>query len=487
MQKEDFINQLESLCKELELDFGKRSDKIGIDFSGWTGVRLIIDIKNDKLDFYIWVRTNSWYYIDERTDIHDSVSILLSAWLIKAKKFTISFHDIGHPVIPELDDFEIYARYLVPTQQIGEYLTISEESIKEYRKLIVDIYAFHVIFWGIFGGCPCNECKTKLGIKYDYKNSINGKLQNSINIALGKVENSNLKDRKLPTWQYYRDFDKGISIINSQSIANFLKGLKELDEESKEIESINGILVVNSKLHHFIPIRTEKEINRIFKILEPKIKDTDITYNVFENKVIGIGKKNTLIFDEASGNIDFKRERDLLKIRHDKEFNMLFQPSQIDWKSKLDDSAFEDLIAELFKRESNVLRVRKVSHTRERDGGRDLLVEMKVIPQNNQKIPENVNPYEVISVIVQCKAFQNGVKKTDILDIRDTIEHYECQGYFVAVSSYLKSSLTDHLDSLRKKGKFWIDWWTKQEIEERIKRNEDLLHLYPTLFEAIKD
>ena len=93
----------------------------------------------------------------------------------------------------------------------------------------------------------------------------------------------------------------------------------------------------------------------------------------------------------------------------------------------------------------------------------------------------------MIRVIVQCKAYQNGVKKSDITDIRDTIEFYECKGYFVVVSSYLKSSLTDHLDSLREKGKFWVDWWTKQEIEERIRKNEDLLNLYPNVFEAKKD
>lgn len=95
-------------------------------------------------------------------------------------------------------------------------------------------------------------------------------------------------------------------------------------------------------------------------------------------------------------------------------------------------------------------------------------------------LPRNLNPYQTISAIVQCKAYKDGVSKSDVLDIRDTVEDYNYNGFFLITSSYTKRGLTEHLDRLR--NKIWIEWWTRAELEERIVKHQDLLHSYPTIF-----
>jgi hypothetical protein len=78
------------------------------------------------------------------------------------------------------------------------------------------------------------------------------------------------------------------------------------------------------------------------------------------------------------------------------------------------------------------------------------------------------------------------VGKSEVIDIRDTIEHYEAQGYFLAVSSYLTSPLTEHLENLRNRGKYWVDWWTRSEIEEKLRIHPDIAARFPNVVRVQK-
>ena len=79
---------------------------------------------------------------------------------------------------------------------------------------------------------------------------------------------------------------------------------------------------------------------------------------------------------------------------------------------------------------------------------------------------------------MQCKARKKIVGKAEVKDIRDTIEDHDAQGYFLAVSNRLTSGLTDHLLKMKQEGKFYIDWWTRDQIEKRLKAfpNLDFIH-----------
>jgi hypothetical protein len=56
-----------------------------------------------------------------------------------------------------------------------------------------------------------------------------------------------------------------------------------------------------------------------------------------------------------------------------------------------------------------------------------------------------------------------------------------CGYCFLIVSSQLTTTLTDHLEKLRSEGKFWVDWWTRSEIEDRLKESLDILAKYPNI------
>jgi hypothetical protein len=245
------------------------------------------------------------------------------------------------------------------------------------------------------------------------------------------------------------------------------------------IPSIDGDLIQSENFHHYIDCKLKKKIFKYFKGL----KDIEPTLVFLDNKIIGVGAKYILSVDRYCGANEFKTEREKLRERHNAEFEILFQPSKLIWAAAVKDDLFENLIKDLLEREPNVSRVRKLAHTRERDGGVDLVAEW-LLPKNS--LTPGEDPYIKLNVIVQCKAYKNGVGKSDVQDIRDTVEHRNYDGYFLATSSYTKLSLSDHLDKLRVSGKLWVDWWTSAEIEDRLKKHEDLIKKYRSIlsFEA---
>ena len=202
---------------------------------------------------------------------------------------------------------------------------------------------------------------------------------------------------------------------------------------------------------------------------------------------MAIGDEYILTFDEACGFDEYKLEKEKIRERHKKEFDLLFKPSNLIWVDKIDEELFEEMIKDILEREPNVQRVRKTSNTHERDGGADLIAEFNVPKKNFEMKIEGEDIFKKIRVVVQCKAYRNGVGKSDVLDIRDTIDYRNYEGYFLAISSYTKKSLSDYLDKLRTDGKIWIDWWTRSEIEEKLKQHEDLIIKYNSLMKIKND
>jgi hypothetical protein len=151
------------------------------------------------------------------------------------------------------------------------------------------------------------------------------------------------------------------------------------------------------------------------------------------------------------------------------------------WNGEIDGGEFELFIRELLQREPGVRWIRQVSASNEPDGRRDLICEWITPPLPGQQLMPEQNPYFVRRVIVQCKARKKSVGKSEISDIRDTIDHHEAHGFFVAVSTNITRELTEYFEKLRYGGRYWIDWWTRSEIEERLLLNLDIVERFPNV------
>lgn len=453
----------------------KELNRITVWANHYTGLQLRFWIEQDRsIYFDFHTRTYSHFYNGERTDLHDIISIMFSAFLKNSQICSFLFVDVDNPAV--YIEGEIYGRFMIPDQVDPGLIHSEHVDPTKLTMLVASLAIFNDMIWTVFCGCPCDACRKRLGYTFDYRwrDIEPGKLDNLKAIFSTKEKKYNYNERTLPTWFYYKDFRKRLMLIESEGFAEFLKASQQ--DIGKVNNGITGQLIVQGHFQHFLKTSLKKKIEIYFKDL----KDSIIAWVFFDSKLLASGDRHIIVVDAACGYNDFRTEKQNLWERHQREFNDLFQPSNLKWAEKISDSLFENLIKELLEREPNVVRVRKLAHTNEPDGGTDLIAEWRV-PKDYRTINKYEEPYEILNVIVQCKAYKNGVGKSDVLDIRDTVENRDYDGFFLAVSSYTKKNLTNHLDKIRLNGKIWIDWWTSAEIEERLKANEDLITKYQTI------
>ena len=126
------------------------------------------------------------------------------------------------------------------------------------------------------------------------------------------------------------------------------------------------------------------------------------------------------------------------------------------------------------ERETLVQSVRLLGRSKCPDGGRDLLI-WKVVRTGDDSFGSEL-------VIGQCKAYKHSVNKSDVRDIRDTIENNNAVGFHLYVSSSITAPLADSLVKLKEKYK--SDWWTEREIFHRLRQNSDIADRYTDILEV---
>lgn len=477
LNKKEIINEISEFAKKFDFQkINKNENGMSILMDYFSGISLFIRFRDeDEIEFYFYQRTTSHVYNGERTDLHDVISVTFAAFLKGFdKQVSCAFYDVPHPAVPELNSFEIYARYIVPRQFKYQFTENNKDSIEEFRKLITSMVAWKYLFWQVVG-CPCRECFERFNPPYEYNIEINKDFKSKILSVLEEKENWNQMTRFLPTWEYYKNFDEGISVIKSKGLSELMYSLKKEDTNTFQyIEGVEGELVFDKNLQNVIKNSVKKKSKEILIGLGVQ-KIESAFFIPLENITLISCGEYLLFHEEISDKYEFKKEKERVRKRHEKESQALFPVDEFKWEEKINPDLFESLIRELLAREPNVSRIRKVAPLNQPDGGRDLIMEINEPINFNNK--NGKSPYVTRKIIVQCKAYKKNIGKGDVRDIRDTIDSYNYDGYFLAVSSQITTPLTDYLDRLRNRG-IWMDWWNRDEIEDRLTIHRDILSKY---------
>lgn len=81
--------------------------------------------------------------------------------------------------------------------------------------------------------------------------------------------------------------------------------------------------------------------------------------------------------------------------------------------------------------------------------------------------PEN----DTVQLVVQCKTSIRNVGKGKVTDIRDTVDRHSAAGFLLVALPGVTNDLTEYIENMRSKKLFWIDCWTKPELEAELRSN----------------
>ncbi len=247
---------------------------------------------------------------------------------------------------------------------------------------------------------------------------------------------------------YYDDRVECIYINNGVYDAN-----KLLDEYSYEIiAGLHGKILVQKKRNYTFLNYIDNDDWDILQEIIKRRKIVDYKLLAQSNKLYVIVDKEIWVINGWFHHTIAELEKEEVLDRCKREQALLLANREFRWRYPLNYSRFEKLCADLLEQIKPSARIRLAGDANNADGGRDILV---------------YNSDNTLH-ICQCKAYQKNVGKSDVRDIRDTIEFHGATGFHLIVSSMITSPLIKHLEGL--KPKYSIDWWTEREIFNYLRR-----------------
>jgi Restriction endonuclease len=445
---------------------------------------LLEEISSEAVVPYFICRTRSWEWSGDRSDLHDITSSSLAAFLSCAALGSCELIGLNDPVNPALAA-ELHYQFVIPRQPINLSYRRSVETLSE------PLFALHLFtrLWHtvMLEYCPshaedqdCRLDSPELRLWVDQiAQSLVGVLDPEEDLYIERVS---------PHHFYYRARAGNVSIVKSRSVVELLKATTHLRRDAtwRSLNGVHGELHINGDLRNYVPWDDLAKAGSVLRGVGEDLADpTDVTIIALENSLLCASGEHMVSIESTSGRVAFQMEREAVLRRHQQEAEILFPMGSLRWSETIDAQRFEDLTRDLLIAEPGFVHVRSAGPVRERDGGRDLLVDAHTLALPGQTWSAQETNVHPIRIVVQCKATKRTVGRSDLPEIRDVIEDAEAQGFLLVTSSRVGASLVERLGAIRRRNQYWTDWWDRSELEIRLRRNPDILSRYPDIVEPI--
>ncbi|QZH61407.1 hypothetical protein K1X22_06595 [Mycolicibacterium farcinogenes] len=473
----ELMKRLEVLCRELGFELVTLRHALRMRFPCATPLSLNIEPHDGQLYTYFACRSISYYWPGSRTDVHDLFSLYLACRLAGAGIASCSMLDEPHPLgIPA----EIYARIIILDQPYKGWYADNPAGwcqIEVLLRKLADVEReLHRI------GGPC-QAAGDMSVSYSDEKLAEwvDKVLQAPSWGIDDIEGTYAVSRTMPDWFYFHSPQAGCSGAVSLALGFLLDShIQNKADERRE----SGIrLIKRGPLENSW---SEDDLRRAVEMINAMAphKVEHPTAIPLEDRLVLASGPYVLTYDADTGKNAFRRGVDTIISRQNAFLEWVQERHQFEWVNPVNAGRFEELIYAILREQPDVVRVRFVGSTNERDGGRDLLVETMVPDSpregDDTQITGVLRRYKVI---VQCKTKRDprkGIGKGDVIDIRDTVERYDADGYWLFVSSRLTSPLIGHLESLQAKLRV-VEWWTHREIEDAIRRHPRLVDEFADL------
>lgn len=410
--------------------------------------------EDDRIRFIKSIHVARMFADGDKTDLYVLFSNCMA---IIQRLFFSEKADINYSNF--FSDVEVSVAFLLFQKQIRTFS--KEELANEFEKELKGFIASLFMFGDFFGSFISEIDESKFIDKYQQ--------------YLCGENNCNYQARK--ELQYYYNADKAISLLcinNSEYIPDVFRDLKW-----NIIEGVDGKILClttsnnNPWAFNFISLECWNKINLV-------IKDMDISEYSFlcQNNALYMFEENNIWIFEGDFSEYWVNEEKSKISKQQEQQNLLLNFNKVyKWRYPVDFGRFEEMMAELYETEPTVEKIRLVGKPNCPDGGRDLLI-WKLEKGENNSLSKKL-------IIGQCKAYNRSIGKSDVRDIRDTLEHHNALGFALFSSSSLTAPLIDNL--LKLKESFDVDWWTQKEIFKKLRQNSFIADRYTDILDCSED
>ncbi|MDN0193903.1 restriction endonuclease [Streptomyces sp. S.PNR 29] len=437
---------------------------------GCMGLSLVLEkVEDGKVFPYLQFQKAMGSWVGDPSDIIDVTSYMAAAYMHSTGRTSYQLVDVeDHPVAHG----ELSHRFLVPRQPISQTRHPDLESLREAILELREFGEFMHIVLPEY--CPAHAEHTAHLDGGEWARTIAAALPD-----LFDIESDHHGFRGSPEILYYRTADGEISITQDPMVVS---ALKQIPSTVRIVPGPGGEIRQSDRI---LTAVSDKDVTRAARILSAAGEDVHSEEGIMsiplENALLCAGAETVVLINSIGGRQAYQEERERIIAQHRVVSSELLAPNAFTWAPKIDGQDFEDMVRDLLEADPTVTQVRSVGPANERDGGKDLLVRMRVPNPRDKEWGEGGQNLVEIPVVVQCKATANTVGTGDVREIRDVIEDAGAEGFILVTSSRVSAALTGRLETIRTKNGFHTDWWDRVQLEIFLRANPDIVSRYPNV------
>jgi len=172
----------------------------------------------------------------------------------------------------------------------------------------------------------------------------------------------------------------------------------------------------------------------------------------------------------------FQVEKESCRGADRREAALLFVPSQIQWKGRSTEQGFEAMTQEFTLAERGALGSTTGTNLRT-EGDRRFF--RRVGHAKSLSAMDKDFPWSGDGSLFKAGECR-GVGKSDVRDIYDCCDIMMRPVFFWSCRRS-DGGLADYLKKLRYENGLWADWWTRSELEQRLRRHTDIAEKFPDI------
>lgn len=433
--------------------------------------RLIRGGDSTGVIFYGAVRLSSsqWDGGGGRTDLHDIFGLMWAAALRATGAASSEvWLEVGMAGSPE-----IYSRFMFFAQPYSSALSEAESRLVGKRLAAHTAWLAHILWEAFHFGSP-------EAVEPRWWEEPKPEWIERLRDIVPKPDDWIWVTRQNPNWEYLVAGDNSISIVRLDPDAR--DALNELAPYYQPSSvTFDGHYIYSE--HGLVNCVPESSVELGLEVLARVEKSTsrdDILIIPVDTHCILIGRRTVVAIAGHFGAAHYNQLRENWERQNSKQSAVFHVGARWIWNTPLDPAQFEAFVEAILSEEQGLEWVRAAGPSYERDQGRDL-VALWVTPPG---LPGGEVHYETAvsrrKIIVQVKSRKKTVGKSDVQDVRDTIERHDADGFLLVVHPGWSNDLFNYCEGLAKKG-YWVDLWGPRDLEARLRARPYIAERFPNL------
>jgi hypothetical protein len=330
--------------------------------------------------------------------------------------------------------------------------------------------------------------------KFNYgEEQIPRELISAFAVKAGKART--IKGRRSDSINYFRDCDRDLSFTDFRECPAWPEVWEFFSkwdfaaplQGSTRGDSGDAFLIRSGKIRNVVSKRALASIKRV-NLRVSSYKEQQVYVFPLDSHLVGVTPTGLCSKRIASGATNYAKQFEKLRAQHAANATFLNQDIRFDWAREPSPVRFEGLVQEILTEIPEVRRVRQSGHCNEPDGGKDLSADVYSGFLRNtfeQARDTDAARNDVVRIVVQCKTSIRNIGKGMVSDIRDTVERHEAVGFLLVAFPGITRSLLDYIEAIRARRLFWIECWTKLDLEAHLRSNPGVADRYSDLVQLI--